>query len=100
VADQAADLAETQLAPRSTNLTVYSRQCCHLCDDLIAALTQFLAAEGGKRAFDVVDVDAHPLIEAQWGEKVPVLLADGKEICHYFFDAARLRAHLHPETAG
>ena len=30
----------------------------------------------------------------QWGDKVPVLLDGGVEICHYFLDVDELAAHL------
>jgi thioredoxin reductase (NADPH) len=65
-------------------LTVLSREYCHLCEELIAGLRQFQA----RYDFDieVVDVDRHPQLEAQWGDKVPVLLDGHLEICHYFLD--------------
>jgi thioredoxin reductase (NADPH) len=39
-------------------------------------------------------VDAFPELEAKWGEKVPVVLAGGLELCHYFLDEAAVRAHF------
>ena len=45
-----------------------------------------------------LDVDAHPPLEAEWGDKVPVLILGdartGREICHYHLDAAALRRAL------
>jgi hypothetical protein len=82
-------------------LTVLSRVYCHLCDDLIAALQAFLAEQSGDvPAVEIVDVDTRPDLEETWGDKVPVLLAgevgsaQEQEICHYFFDSARLAAYL------
>jgi hypothetical protein len=75
-------------------LTVLSRSYCHLCDDLIAALEIFRAAHQPPFEIDVVDVDERAELEAQWGDKVPVLLQGADEICHYFFDEAKLRLHL------
>lgn len=73
-------------------LVLYSRVYCHLCDDMLAAL------EPLKAEFDfeveVVDVDADPLLEAKYDELVPVLEADGQELCHYHLDHARVRAYL------
>ena len=51
---------------------------------------------------DVIDIDQYPALEAKYGDKVPVLLlgnseandATQTEICHYFFDEAKLMAHL------
>lgn len=75
-------------------LTVLSRSYCHLCDDLITALEQFRGRFSLAFEIEVVDVDAHPAIEAQWGDKVPVLLDGEAEVCHYFFDEAALRTRL------
>jgi hypothetical protein len=44
---------------------------------------------------DVVDVDADPLLEAKYNELVPVLVdAEGRELCHYFLDTAKVREYL------
>lgn len=79
----------TGVPPR---LTLYSRAYCHLCDDLLAAL------EGlrGEYSFDVeiLDVDADPELEAKYDERVPVLAANGAELCHYFFDELKVREYL------
>ena len=73
-------------------LTVYSRSYCHLCDDLISALRSLK----GEFSFDiaVVDVDSDPAMEARHGEYVPVLMHGERELCHYFFDEAAVRACL------
>lgn len=73
-------------------LTLVSRSYCHLCHEMELALLP-LAAEFGV-AVDVVDVDADPGLEALYGELVPVLLHRGSELCHYFLDAAKVRACL------
>lgn len=43
---------------------------------------------------EVVDVDADPALEAAYGERVPVLTVDGRELCHYFLDEAKVREVL------
>lgn len=73
-------------------LTLVSRTYCHLCHDMEAALAP-LALEFGAEV-DVVDVDADPALEALYDELVPVLLHEGKELCHYFLDAAKVRDYL------
>lgn len=73
-------------------LTVVSRSYCHLCDDMIAALRDLQSRLD--YAFDVVDIDQRPELEANWGDKVPVLLDGEVEICHFFLDQARLAQHL------
>ena len=73
-------------------LTVLSREYCHLCEDLLAALRQFQS----RYEFDirVVDVDRHPELEEKWGDKVPVLLDGELEICHYYLDVEAVDARL------
>jgi len=72
-------------------LTVMSRQWCHLCHDLLEEL-QPLAAELGW-TIRVLDVDADPLLEARWDELVPVVLAGDAELCHYHLDESAVRAY-------
>jgi len=59
---------------------------------MIAALEQLQ----GRYRFDieVVDVDRHPELEEKWGDKVPVLLDGGRELCHYFLDVDAVDARL------
>jgi len=74
------------------HLTLFGRTYCHLCDDMLAALEPLR----GEFAFDVtvVDVDSDPALEAKYDELVPVLEAEGRELCHYFLDTAAVRAYL------
>lgn len=73
-------------------LTLYGRGYCHLCHDMELAL------ESLQREFDfavvTVDVDADPALEERLGELVPVLMAEGRELCHYFLDSEAVRAYL------
>ncbi len=48
-----------------------------MCDDMLVAL----AALGFVPK--IVDVDAEAALVALWDEKVPVLLLNGRELCHY-----------------
>jgi glutaredoxin len=73
-------------------LTVLSRDYCHLCHTMIAALEQLQGRHDF--AIEVVDVDRHPALEEKWGDKVPVLLDGEREICHYFLDLEALEARL------
>jgi hypothetical protein len=73
-------------------LTLLARRYCHLCDEMQVALAPVLA--GRAVPLTIVDVDEHPELEAKYGELVPVLLAEGEELCHYFLDEARVRAYL------
>ncbi len=43
---------------------------------------------------EVVDVDADAALESRYDELVPVLLHNGRELCHYFLDVAKVRDYL------
>ena len=77
-------------------LTLLSRAYCHLCDEMRDALGP-IAERHGTPVIEV-DVDAHPDLEAAWGDKVPVLMlgapADGVEVCRYRLDDAALEKAL------
>jgi thiol-disulfide isomerase/thioredoxin len=87
---------------RPPHFTLYSRSWCHLCEDLLAALRNFMAREGLPFSVDVIDVDADPSLVARFDELVPVLYGDlsAPELCHYFFDQDALRRHLGLQPAG
>jgi hypothetical protein len=77
----------------ATELIVYAREHCHLCENMIAAL-QNLQAKLRFR-FDVTDVDSDDELRLRYGERVPVLVARrGDEICHYHLDLNALDAYL------
>ena len=73
-------------------LTLYSRSYCHLCDDMAAALEPLRHEFRFGLAW--VDVERDPVLEARYGERVPVLAHRDVELCHYFLDAPRVRAYL------
>jgi hypothetical protein len=93
--DAAAD-GEPRGAAAPRRLTMLTRGWCHLCDDMREALAPIVAA----RTLDLVlvDVDADAVLEAAYGERVPVLfagdLAGGREICHARLDRDALAAAL------
>ena len=83
----------TDSEPVSRQLTVYSRYSCHLCTDMLQALTRLQPLLGFE--FTVVDVDDDPALAREYGERVPVLLAGDAEVCCHFLDEDRLREYYH-----
>ena len=73
-------------------LTVYSRNYCHLCEEMIEALRRLQ----GLARFEIaiVDIDADPELERRHGEKVPVLMHGERELCHFHLDTAAVTAYL------
>jgi hypothetical protein len=59
-------------------------------------MTQALERLRPELGFDVitVDIDADPELVRRYDTRVPVLVADGMEICYYFLEEQRLREHL------
>ncbi len=71
-----------------SRLTVYSREGCTLCDELLAELAPWADAQGAVVA--VFDVDAEPLLQRRYGLRVPVLLVDGERVCEGHLDQRAL----------
>jgi hypothetical protein len=44
--------------------------------------------------FHVIDIDAQTQWESEFGDKVPVLLYEDRELCHYFLDEPVVTAFL------
>lgn len=60
--------------------------------------------ETAQFVWEVLDIDLHPELESQYGDKVPVLLAhkDGLkvELCHHFMDEKKLLTYLRQEAGS
>lgn len=74
------------------HLIMYGRSGCHLCDDMRDAL-EALRAELDF-SLELRDIDSNPAWHDKYGLKIPVLLSEGSEICHYHLDPVALRAHF------
>ncbi len=72
-----------------SGLTLVTRAGCHLCEDMERELA--VQAEALGLAYTLQDVDADPDLQRRYGERVPVLLAAGAELCHYHLDPLSLR---------
>ena len=69
------------------------RSGCSLCEAMFHELGAF--SEELLQQTEIRDVDASPEWQHQYGLLVPVLTtADGREICHYFFDREKLRSSI------
>ena len=80
----------TDAPPR---LTLLTRDGCHLCQTAAETLTR-IGAEAGLVP-ETVDVDADPGLQAEYGDRVPVVLLDGREHSYFTVDVERLRRDLH-----
>jgi glutaredoxin len=73
-------------------VTLISRADCHLCTDAAAVLREMNAELGF--TYREVDVDSSPVLRAEFSDRVPVILLDGKEHGYWRVEAARLRTAL------
>ena len=72
--------------------TVYSRQGCHLCEDMLLQLIQLQQMHDFK--ITEVDVDSSPQLIEQYGSQVPVVTCGDQQLCHYFLDQAAVMQAL------
>ncbi|NIL81467.1 glutaredoxin family protein [Rhodococcoides kroppenstedtii] len=83
-------------------VTLLTRAGCGACDGAMAVLRP-LCAELDV-ALDSVDVDEaadrDPDLRAEYGDRLPVVLLDGREHSYWDVDVARLRRDLGADAAG
>ena len=75
-----------------TEIVVYSRPGCHLCDEALAAL----AALRARASFTIreVDITEDDSLHRAYLERIPVIAIDGEELCDYFLDEALVLERL------
>jgi glutaredoxin len=71
-----------------TQLTLYSRAGCHLCEDMFDTLQEF--SKDLEFSVEVVDIDQEAELRLHYDTRVPVLALGEREICHYFLDKVAL----------
>lgn len=79
-----------------TVIHFYRKAGCHLCDDMARALAAFMSELESRDRYAMIarDIDDDPRWFERYREYVPVLVVDGVEICHYFFDRDEFAAAL------
>ncbi len=80
-----------------TDIVVYSRPGCHLCEEAIEAIVA-LHQEGYRFGLHEVDVDSHELLLRRYLEKIPVVEVDGVVVSELALDEGAVRAKL--DTVG
>ena len=66
----------------------YYKEGCHLCDQMQRSLAAFLNRRPLKTqiAIEPRDIESKEAWFAEFREYIPVLVVNGEEVCHYFFD--------------
>ena len=80
------------MADDRPRLRLLTRVGCHLCETAAETLTR-IGAEAGLVP-EAVDVDTDPALQAEYGDRVPVVLLDGREHSYFTVDVVRLRRDL------
>ena len=75
-----------------TTLTVWWREGCALCDELLEELSPWAAARG--LAVEVRDVDEDATAKRRYGLRVPVVVVDGATACFGRLDLDELERLL------
>jgi glutaredoxin len=72
----------------SGRIVVYTRPGCHLCDDAKAALERVRASTGV--GWSEVDISTDPELTAEYGDRIPVVVLDGREHGYWRVEEDRL----------
>lgn len=60
-------------------LTFYSTDGCHLCEEAEQLLQQLLAEQPGQYQIELIDIAGSDQLIEQYGVRIPVLLKNGLE---------------------
>jgi glutaredoxin len=80
-----------------TDVVVYSRPGCHLCEEALAAIVA-LHNEGYRFGLHEIDIESEELLLRRYLERIPVVEVDGVLASELVLDEAALRARL--DTVG
>ncbi|MGV9820088.1 glutaredoxin family protein [Nocardia xishanensis] len=87
---------ESAAAPSAHEVILLTRAGCGLCATALEQLRAICADFGIEPG--TLDVDVHaetdPGLRAEYGDRLPVVLLDGREHSYFDVDEARLRADL------
>jgi Glutaredoxin-like domain (DUF836) len=75
-----------------SRVVFYGKAGCHLCDEALVVVERVR----GDTPFDLrlVDVSLDPVLDREYGERVPVVAVDGEDLGDFFVDESELRARL------
>jgi hypothetical protein len=80
-----------------TEIVVYSRPGCHLCEQAVATIVA-LHAEGYRFDLHEIDIESDDLLLRRHLERIPVVELDGKVVSELILDRSDLQARL--DTVG
>lgn len=75
-----------QADPEPLRVVLYTRAGCHLCDDARVVVQRVVG-----QAYEEIDIDGDPRLAERYGEEVPVVAVDGRQLCYWRVPEDRLR---------
>ena len=73
-------------------ITLYTRDGCHLCDDAKVVLDRVRNQTG--EGYEEIDIDGDADLTAEYGDRIPVVLLDGREHGYWRVEEQRLLRDL------
>ena len=74
------------------HLLVYSKPGCHLCEEAVRVLTHLQAQM--PFTLEEVNIEGDPVLFAEYGEQIPVVLVNGEVLFEYTVEESVLRQKL------
>ena len=84
-------------APRRSQVELLTRHGCAICERVHARLVELAAEldfELSATDVDAAAADGNPGLRAEFGDRLPVILLDGREHSYWDIDEPRLRTDL------
>ena len=75
-----------------TELTLFSREGCHLCEDMLFALQNL--SDQHRFSVKVVDIDEGKILREELNAAIPLLLLNGKVVSQYHLNYDVLKEAL------
>jgi glutaredoxin len=83
----------TPEAPRETlDVTLYTREGCHLCEEAKSQMAPLLAEFGAR--LREIDIDADPQLRDLYNLDVPVIFVDGRKVAKHRVDLKQLKRQI------
>lgn len=86
-------MALASVPPAMTEVTVYTREDCHLCAEAIGTIEAVVRDVETEVDLTLIDVDEAGLAD-EYGERVPYVLVEDRPAFKYRVDPDELRARL------
>ena len=84
-------------AMRVPQIHVFSRPGCHLCEVLLDELMPIIR---GRLGLQVFDIDSNEEWQTRFGLRIPVVVFEDQEICHFKLDKDAIARIVDGKTAN